>query len=393
MKIAVVGSGLMGSSAARYLAARREVKAICLLDKDKSRLDYAVKSVRSRKLLPRLIDAADARSITESIKGFDAVLMALPHAAAYSADLAAIDAGVDAVDLVYEDVLMKLHSKCLKSGVTLIPGCGVAPGIAQILAGEGARQLTSVDEIHMLVGGLPQIPRPPLNYRIVFSFESVLKMYTKERARVIRDGKIKTMRQMTEIEKVSFPKPYENMEAFLTDGVATLLFTMKGRAKTIDEKTIRYPGHAEQIKTLIATGLTSTKPVRVNGVRIVPRTVLSDILGPKLRLGREKDVTLLRVIVTGAKDQTKVRQDYEMVDYYDERENVTSMARTTAFTGAIAAMMVAEGRIDRTGIVPPETCFLGRNFNTLFGRLAEKNVRISKTMTSKVRDFSGKQTK
>ena len=390
MKIAVVGSGLMGSSAARYLAARREVKAICLLDKDKIRLDHAVKSVRSRKLLPRLIDAADARSITESIKGFDAALMALPHAAAYSADLAAINAGVDTVDLVYEDALMKLDSRCRRNGVTLIPGCGVAPGVVQILAGEGARQLTSVDEVHMLVGGLPQIPRPPLNYRIVFSFESVIKMYTKERARVIRDGKIQTMKPMTEIEKVSFPKPFENMEAFLTDGVATLLFTMKGRAKTIDEKTIRYPGHAQQIKTLIDTGLTSTKPVRVNGMKIAPRTFLSDILEPKLRLGKEKDVTLLRVTVTGARGRAKVRQEYEMVDYYDERENVTSMARTTAFTGAIASIMLAQGLVDRTGVVPPETCFTGKNFSTLFRSLAEKNVRISRTETSKVPDISGR---
>ena len=391
MKIAVVGSGLMGSSAARYLAARKEVKAIRLLDKEKPRLDEVVKSARSRKILPQLIDAADRRSITESIKGFDAALIALPHAAAYRADLAAIDAGVRTVDLVFEDQQMKLHSKCLGSGVTLIPGCGVAPGIVQILAGEAARQLTSVDEIHMLVGGLPQIPRPPLNYRIVFSFEQVLKMYAKEKVRIVRDGKIKTARAMTEIDKVSFPKPYENMEAFLTDGVATLLFTMKGRVRTMDEKTVRYPGHAEQIKTLIATGLTSTKPVQVEGMRIAPRKFLSDILEPKLRLGKEKDVTLLRVTVTGSKDQNKVRQEFEMVDYYDEHENITSMARTTAFTGAIAAMILAEGRIDRAGVVPPETCFTGRNFSTLLRRLAEKNVRISRTITSSARDLSGKE--
>jgi lysine 6-dehydrogenase len=216
-------------------------------------------------------------------------------------------------------------------------------------------------------------------------------MYAKEKVRIVRDGKIKTTTAMTEIEKVSFPKPYENMEAFLTDGVATLLFTMKGRVRTMDEKTVRYPGHAEQIKTLIATGLTSTKPVQVEGVRIAPRKFLSSVLEPKLRLGKEKDVTLLRVTVTGSKDLNKVRQEFEMVDYYDEHEHMTSMARTTAFTGAIAAMMLAEGRIDRAGVVPPETCFKGRNFNTLLRRLAEKNVRISRTITSSARDLSGKE--
>jgi lysine 6-dehydrogenase len=380
----------MGASATKYLVASKEVNSVALIDRDQSRLEYAARAARSRKLIPHLVDAADKRSVTEAIKGADAALIALPHAAAYATDLAAIDAGVPCVDLVYEDAQMKLHSKCQKAGVALIPGCGVAPGIVQILAGEGSRQLASTEEIHMYVGGLPQIPRPPLNYRIVFSFEQVLQMYTKEKVRIIRDGRVKTTRALTDIEKVSFPKPFENMEAFLTDGVATLRFTMKGRVQTIDEKTIRYPGHAEQIKTLIATGLTATKGIKIDGRTIVPRRFLSDILEPKLLLGKEKDVTLLRVVVSGTKDGAKIKQVYEMVDYYDEHEKVTSMARTTAFTGAIAAMMLASGHIKGTGVLPPETSITGVNFKTLFRRLAEKNVRVSKTVTTVAGDvFSG----
>jgi lysine 6-dehydrogenase len=382
----------MGAAAARYLVARKETKTVRLADIDKSRLEQVARSVRSKKLLPQLVDASDRSSMIEAMKGNDAVLIALPHTVAYAADLAAIEAGIHAVDLVYSDEQMKLHSKCLKAGMTLIPGCGLAPGIAQILAAEGARQLTSAEEIHMFVGGLPQIPRPPLNYKIVFSFESVLEMYANTDVRIVRDGKIKKTTAMSEIEKVSFPKPFEDMEAFLTDGAATLLYTMKGKVRTLDEKTIRYPGHADQIKTLIATGLTSTKPVKVDKARVVPRSLLSDVLEPKLRLGKGKDVTLLRVTVCGLKRDASVKQEYEMVDYYDEHENVTSMARTTAFTGAIAAMTLADGQVDKTGILPPETCFAGSRFRTLFQRLAEKNVRISMTVTSKTRDISQADT-
>jgi len=383
LKIAIIGSGLMGTAAAKYLVERNEVKAVQLVDRDKTKLEQALKSAKSSKLSSRLLDASDKVSITRAVRGFDAALIALPHPASFSADEAAIDAGLNTVDLVFEDVQMKLHSKCLRAGITLIPGCGVAPGIAQILAGEGARELSSVDEIHMLVGGLPQVPRPPLNYRIVFSFEQVLEMYANGHVRVIRDGKIKTTRALSEVERVSFPEPYRDMEAFLTDGVATLLYTMKGRVKVMDEKTIRYPGHAEQIKTLIETGLVSTKPVKVNGKNMVPRKLLSDILGPKLVLGREKDVTLLRVTVRGTRDGSNIAYDYEMVDRYDEIENVTSMARTTAFTGAIASMMLADHAIDEKGILAPESCFVGSKFKVLFQRLAEKNVKISRTVTSR----------
>jgi len=374
----------MGTAAAKYLVERKEVKAVQLVDRDKTKLEQALKSAKNRKLTSRLLDASDRVSITEAIRGFDAALIALPHSACFSADEAAIEAGVNAVDLVFEDAQMKLRSKCLRAGITLIPGCGVAPGIAQILAAEGARELSSVEEIHMLVGGLPQVPRPPLNYRIVFSFEQVLEMYASDHVRVVRDGKIKTTRALSEVERVSFPEPYREMEAFLTDGLATLLYTMKGHVKVMDEKTIRYPGHAEQIKTLIETGLVSTKLVKVNGKNMVPRKLLSAILGPKLALGKEKDVTLLRVTVRGTRGGSDITYEYEMIDCYDAIENVTSMARTTAFTGAIASMMLADHRIDEKGILAPESCFAGSTFKALFQRLAEKNVKISRTVTSRI---------
>jgi len=388
LKIGVMGSGLMGASAAKYLVQRREVETVRLADIDQSRLDQAAKSLRSKKLVTQVVEAGERSSLVEAIKGNDAVLMALPHLAAYSADLAAIEAGVNAVDLVFTDEQMKLHPKFSKAGLTLIPGCGLAPGIAQILAGEGFRQMDSVDYVRILVGGLPQAPRPPLNYKIVFSLESVLQMYSSTNVRIIRDGKLKTTTAMTEIEKVSFPKPFEDMECFLTDGAATLIHTMRGRVRNLEEKTIRYPGHAEQIKTLIGTGLTSTKPVRVGKGQVVPRTLLSDVLGPKLLLGKGKDVTLLRVTVTGRKGDANVKQAYETIDYYDDREKVTSMARTTAFTGAIAAIMLADGKVKETGLLPPETCFAGPRFMTLFQRLAEKNVIISSTVTSTRPDIS-----
>jgi lysine 6-dehydrogenase len=388
LKLAVIGSGLMGAAAAKYLAARKEVNTVQLVDRDETRLNQLTRTLKSKKLIPLSLDASDTASISEAIKGFDAALIALPHRAAYAADLAAIKAGVNAVDLVFEDAQMKLHSKCLKAGVSLIPGCGVGPGIVQILAREAARHLTTVDEIHILVGGLPQVPRPPLNYRIVFSFEQVLEMYTRKNVRVIRDGKVRTTTALSELEPVSFPEPYGDMEAFLTDGLATLLYTMKGRVRVMDEKTVRYPGHAQQIKTLIETGLASTRPIRINGLNISPRTFLSETLGPKLQLGKEKDVTLLRVIVLGTKNDSNVKYEYEMVDKYSDREQATSMARTTAYTAAIAAMMLAKHQITDKGILPPESCFAGKTFKKLFQMLAEKNVRVSRTVTARTRSIS-----
>jgi lysine 6-dehydrogenase len=122
--------------------------------------------------------------------------------------------------------------------------------------------------------------------------------------------------------------------------------------------------------------------VKINGAEITPRKFLSDILEPKLLLRKEKDVTLLRVTVTGTENGSDVRHQYEMVDYFDEIEHATSMARTTAYTGSIAAMLLAEGRISEKGVLPPESAFVGPTYKTLFQRLAEKNIRISETVTT-----------
>ncbi len=383
MKIAVLGSGLMGSAAAKYLAERKEVKWVQLVDKDRVRLRKTAKWVRNNKLMLRQLDVADRNALAESLKGYDSALIALPHSLALTADQATSDAGVSAADLSFEDEQMKMHTQCKKAGITLIPGCGVAPGLAQILAGEAARQLDSVDEIHIYVGGIPQTPKPPLNYRVVFSLESVLGMYADRTVRIVQDGKIKITRALTEVEPISFPRPFEDMEAFLTDGLASLIYTMRGRVKVMDEKTVRYRGHAQQIRTLIETGLLSNELVEFRSLKIRPREFLSAVLGPKIMLGKERDVTLLRVVVKGKKNESERRYTYEMVDHYDEREHVTSMARTTAYTGAIAAMMLANNTITQKGIAPPETTFVGRNYRILMDQLAQKDMKVSTAVTTR----------
>jgi len=74
-----------------------------------------------------------------------------------------------------------------------------------------------------------------------------------------------------------------------------------------------------------------------------------------LELGKEKDATLMRVDTTGEKDRRKVKYTYQMVDFFDEDKGITSMARATAFPGAIVALMLARGEIGGKGFIPPKT--------------------------------------
>src|SRR5205823_5133437 len=194
---------------------------------------------------------------------------------------------------------LALDAEARERGVNVIPDCGLAPGMVAVLVAHAAARFTTLDEIHIRVGGLPQRPKPPLDYQLVFSVEGLINEYV-ERARVIRDGRIAEVESMTEVESLEFPPPFGTMEAFQTSGgTSTLPETFLGRVRERDYKTIRYPGHCAKFKTMIDLGLCSSEKVKVDGLSIAPRRLLGDLLVKNLPAD-EPDVVLVRVEFVGA---------------------------------------------------------------------------------------------
>jgi len=347
----------MGATIARDLVKSKSVDKVTVCDLDRDRLQSLTRLERSPKLSVIAHDVRRKDATVRLLKNFDVGVGALPHAFAQYAILSTIRAGVDFVDLIfgwrfgYSDI----HSGAKKKGVTIIPACGLAPGLTNILAMAGAKDLDRTEEVHIKVGGLPEKPRPPLNYRIVFSFEAVLEEYLRN-ARIIKQGKIVDVPALSGLESISFPSPIGRCECFYTDGLSTLVQTIRN-VREMDEKTIRWPGHVDQLKTLIECGLLETAPLQFNDSRIVPRSFVSQLLSEKLKLGKDKDLTLLRVDVTGKKGKRQVNHRYEMIDHYDTKGKVTSMARTTAFPCSIAAQILGSGRVLQKGLCPPELAF------------------------------------
>lgn len=372
MKVAVLGSGLMGSAIAWYLSRSDKVDSITVVDIDEVKLSKVLGFVHSRKISTEVLDVRARRKAISFLNDFDVVASALPHGAVIQANLAAIYSGRKVVDIAFEDSQMKLNGLAHKRGALLIPGCGLAPGLAGILLKQGAREIGSVDEGHIFVGGIPQRPEEPFKYRLLFSIVGLIREYVND-ARVIRDGKIKKVRPFEVIEEVTFPEPIGKCEAFYTDGLATLLYTMKG-IKELDERTIRWPGHAEKMKFLIDAGFFSNKQYDINGAKVSPMQLSMALLSEKLQKGKPYDITLLRVDVLG-KDR---RIRYEMIDYYDKHKRMTSMARTTGFTCSIVCEMIGEGRISAKGVVPPEIAIQGELVDELCERLGKKGVVIKR---------------
>jgi lysine 6-dehydrogenase len=372
MKVAVLGSGLMGSVISWDLSRSREVDKVVVADLDEERLVRLKGRAGGGRLDVEPIDLKDGAKTVRFLKGFDAVASALPHGVVHPVDVAAVRAGARMVNIAFEDEQMSLDREARKSGALLIPGCGLAPGLGGILLAHASRQLKGAEEGHILVGGIPEKPVPPFDYRLVFSVVGLLREYI-EGARVFRGGKMVKVAPFSTKETVEFPEPIGTLEAFCTDGLASLLWTMKGM-KVLDEKTLRWPGHVDRMNLLMETGYFSREKVTVGGKEVTPLEVSYAVLEKKLSEGDVHDITVMRVEARSKGG----RIIFDMVDRYDRKNEVTSMGRTTGYTASVVTQMVGSGLVAGKGVIPPETAVSGKLVDSLLSELSERGVRIKR---------------
>jgi len=279
------------------------------------------------------------------------------------------------MDVAYAQI--GLNDKAKAANVLILPNCGLAPGLAAILGAAGAKRFEKVDELHLRVGGLPQHPQPPLNYMLVFSVEGLINEYL-EQAEVIRDGEIKLVDSMADLEELEFPRPLGRVEAFNTSGgISTLTKMFKGKLKELDYKTIRYKGHCEKFKTLLDLGFASAEPLLVGNSVRTARELFQELLKKKLP-STGPDLVLMRVWIKGTMNKEKRTLAYEMIDYFDEKTKISSMMRTTSFPTSIIAQMVFNGTVKERGVMPPEQCVPAE---PMIEELKKRNIIITETLS------------
>lgn len=354
MRMLVLGAGRMGLGAVHDLVSQTDVTGVTVADADGAKArDIAARY--GDRVTPQQIDCNDENAVVALMRGHASAISCVNYWLNERLARAAIAAGTNFCDLGGNndvvDAELALDSQARAAGVNIIPDCGLAPGMVAVLVAHGAQQFETLDEIHIRVGGLPQNPKPPLDYQLVFSVEGLINEYI-EPARVIRDGKIVTVDSMTEVESLEFPRPFGTMEAFQTSGgTSTLVDTFRGKVRELDYKTIRYPGHCEKFKTMIDLGLCSAEAMTVDGVTVKPRRVLGDLLVKNLPHD-EPDVVLVRVEFAGGGR----RLTYDIIDRYDPETGLSAMMRTTAFPASIVALMMARDQTTSKGALPQERC-------------------------------------
>ena len=361
----------MGSEIARDLALSPEVDSVTSADANRGNLKQ-VKRASSR-IRTLVLDISQKKRVDAALLKADIVCGALPGRIGFELMKRASSMGRNLVDISYtpQDPF-QLDSVARRNDSVIVPQCGVAPGFSNMCVGDASRILGRLDSVRIFVGGLPQKPEPPLNYRVVFSLEDVINEYSRP-VNVIENGRRKIVDPLTGRGVMTLPG-IGRLEYFLTDGLGSLPHSFP-RTQEMYELTLRYPGHADMMETLRVLGFFSQKAVKMNGVKVAPRTVSLQLLQPQMSKGRPEDLLAFRVLVTGMRSLLT----YEILDFYDRKNHVSAMARTTAYPCTSVALLIGTGRLQETGVVTPEKIAHDQNhFRFIVARLRQHGIKLRK---------------
>ncbi len=376
MKILVLGYGNIGRLIAQDLSDSLPTAEVTVAGRHRENIENTLKSINREKVSGFTLDAHNFSELVSTIAKFDLAVGALPGDIGYQSLKAAIKARVDLVDVSYmPENPLPLNDSAIEAGITIIPDCGIAPGISNLLVGHATSKIDTVESVKIMVGGLPETPVDPLDYTITWSPEGLIDEYTRK-ATIIKNGKPAEVDALTGLEKIDFPK-IGKLEGFYTDGLRTLIHTVKG-VNTMWEKTLRYPGHVQKMKLIRALGFLDSQPIKVRGVSIAPRDVTTKLFEQKLQKPHIKDILALNIEVTGKIGDTQQRIIYQMLERYDEKNNATAMARTTGYPSSIVAQLLAQEVISEKGVIPLEKLGSNNNiFNKIIDGLEDRQIKIA----------------
>jgi len=383
MRLLVIGAGMMGSAAAYDMARAPAVEAVTLADSDMGRAQDAAKRVnkltRGKKVTAKRLDASRESDAAKLMRGHAAALSAVPYFFNVGLARAAIKAGCHFADLGGNNTVVRqelaMEKQAAKRGVALAPDCGLSPGMGSILAGELMRRVGGqADALKLYVGGLPQNPKPPFNYQLVFSVEGLINEYV-EPARILRGGKLITIEPLSEPEEFHL-EGFPPLEAFQTSGgTSTLPETFAGKVGECFEKTLRYRGHLALIRGLYDLGVFSSEKKKFGKMEIAPRSMISRLFEEKFA-GNHADLVILRV---EAHQGARVAS-FTCVDRFEPATKMTAMMRTTAWPASVVVQMLSSGEIEKRGGIRSERDIPAEAF---LQAMAARGVRIEYSSDAK----------
>jgi lysine 6-dehydrogenase len=359
----VLGAGRQGVALAYDLAKNCEAERVDLLDSDQRSLEAATERLaqllpdRTHVFAPAACNVSKTEGVVDALRGGDVVISAVPYRFNVHLTDLAIEAGASFCDLggnteIVREQLQR-HERAKAAGLSVVPDCGLAPGLGNILAAHGIQQMDEAEHAHVRCGGLPERPVGPLGYKLLFNFEGLINEYSGE-AEFLRDGRRVEISTLTEVESIEFAEPVGRCEAAVTSGgTSTCPETFEGRLQTYDYKTVRYPGHFAVMRALFGLGCFEEQVELPDGMALRLKDVMQHLFEQRLAFPEVRDITVLRVTVHGRHQGSPRTIQYDLFDRHDEATGFAAMERTTAFPTALVAYMQAR-RLIEPGARPPE---------------------------------------
>ena len=365
-RYAVLGAGRQGIASACDIGRFGEADEILIADSDLIACKAAAERVNSLLgsflVKPVQADVSSTDELSSILKGVAALVSAVPYRFNLGVTEVAAYVGTSMTDMGGNTPIVKkqldLDDEARKAGISIVPDCGMGPGMNISLAVYAMSLIERPREVLIYDGGLPQNPEPPWNYASTFDVAGLTNEYAGN-AFFIRDGAVTEVPAFDGLETVEFPQPIGSLEAFVTSGgLSTAPWTFEGKLDRLENKTLRYPGHWQQFTAFAELGLLEQDPVRIGSADVAPRDMFHALLKPRITKPKVRDIAIMRVRCIGEHKGRAVEARVELIDYYDEKTGFTAMQRLTGWHASIVAILAARGKIER-GAIPIEKAVPG----------------------------------
>lgn len=377
-KALLLGLGMQGRGALYDLQKFGAFDEITVAD---SRIDPSAIPfpVDERRVRFAELDASAPGKLLEACRGMDVVMTLLPRSFVLEVAEAAAEAGAHFACASYLEEpagkdpaaaerrkarIEALDRKCREKGKTCLTQFGLDPGLDLFLAGQAIRQLDTVASFRSYGSGFPEISAAtnPLKYKFTWTPSGVMSSYVRP-ARVIRDGAAVDIPgdrifEPENIHQIDVPELGGTLECF-ANGDAVHYAKELGIAGTVRDMgryVCRWPGHCAFWRVFVQCGFLDEAPVDMGGCRVVPREFAARLLWnrPEFHYGPgERDVATVLVEAKGTRGGKPARAQYGVVDMRDLETGFTAMTRTVGFVLALGAEAIADGTVDKTGVLLP----------------------------------------
>lgn len=336
---------MVGSEIARCLS---ESFYVVIADRDTNALN---KLHGTHHMHVAQLDFTDQHAVQNLARTCDAIVGAMPGFLAFDTLRSLIKPNRKIVDISFsEEDSFSLHELALHNSARVVVDFGLAPGMNNFVLGYENSKM-QIDSFVCQSGGLPVNPPEPWRYKAPFEVRSVIDMCLRP-ARLKRNGQVLTLPPLSEPGVVN--TPLGKLEGMNIDGLRTLFRTMPHIPNMVD-RVLRYPGYRAKVLALKDSGFFSKEPVDINGVSVSPLALSSHLLSKSWRLDADDDeFTFMEIVITGVRDGTRTTVKYELLDRRDWVTGASSMARTTGYPCAAIVHLLAENKINESGIITPE---------------------------------------